>query len=118
MAACKEKQTLGASHHHEPAHAAEMKHMEKGHATHEQDGFAKEQPWSHVDEFIFFRLKAVVTPIDRLVHGNGIAMGIPSATSRAMGRNSTHLYFPWDSEIEWECQDVTELSYLDYTSEF
>jgi len=28
------------------------------------------------------------------------------------------LYFPWDSEIEWECQNVTELSYLDYTSEF
>ena len=35
-----------------------------------------------------------------------------------MGRDSTHLYFPWDMEIEWECQNVTELSYLDYTSEF
>ena len=32
--------------------------------------------------------------------------------------DSTHLYFPWDSEIEWECQNVTELSYFDYTSEF
>ena len=33
-----------------------------------------------------------------------------------MGWDSTHLYFPWDSEIEWECQNVTELSYLDFTS--
>jgi len=31
--------------------------------------------------------------------------------------DSTHLYFPWDSETEWECQNVAELSYLEYTSE-
>ena len=45
-----------------------------------------------------------------------------------MGWYSTHLYFPWeledvlneqsDSEIERECQNVTEFSCLDYTSEF
>jgi len=41
----------------------------------------------------------------RLVHGNGIPMGIPWETSHGMGWDSTHLYFPWDSEIEWvsEC---------------
>ena len=56
--------------------------------------------------------------ISRLVHGNAIPMGIPRETSHGMGWDSTHLCFPWDSEIEWECQNVTELSYLDYTSEF
>jgi len=35
-----------------------------------------------------------------------------------MGYDSTHLYFLLDSEIERERQNVTELSYLDYTSEF
>ena len=53
------------------------------------------------------------------------SMWIPWETSRGMGCDSTHLYFPWDSshviatsEIEWECQIDTELSYLDYASEF
>ena len=53
-----------------------------------------------------------------LVHGNVIPVGIPRETSHGMGRDSTHLYFPWDSEIEWESQNVTELLHLDYTSEF
>jgi len=42
--------------------------------------------------------------------------------SHGMGCDSRHLYFPWDSrhviaisEIEWECQNDTELSYLDRT---
>jgi len=53
-----------------------------------------------------------------LVHGNVIPMGIPLEMSHRMGQDSTHLYFPWDSETELECQNVTEMSYLGYTSEF
>ena len=52
----------------------------------------------------------------------GLSMGMSflweSHGKRPMGWDSTHLYFPWDSEIEWQRQNVTELSYLDYTSEF
>ena len=44
--------------------------------------------------------------------------GNPMGNVFGMGWGSTHFYFPWDSETEWECQNVTELSYFDYTSEF
>ena len=63
-------------------------------------------------------LQTAKARITRLVHGNVIPMGIPWERSHGMGWDSTHLYFLLDSEIEWECQTVTELSYLDYTSEF
>ena len=55
----------------------------------------------------------------RLVNRNVIPMGIPWETSHGMGCDSTHLYFPWDSshviatsEIKWERQNDTKLSYL------
>jgi len=59
-----------------------------------------------------------------LIVGNvvfpGLSMGMSfiweSHGKRPMEWDSTH--FPWDSEIQWECQNVTELSYLDYTFEF
>jgi len=51
-------------------------------------------------------------------HGKHPMGNIPWETAHGMGWDSTHLYFLWDSQIEWECQNVTELSYLDYTSEF
>ena len=74
--------------------------------------------------FNFGRKQCGVISARSCVHlkipGLSIGMGFlwESHGKRSMGWDSTNSYFPWDSEIEWKCQNVTELSYLGYTSEF
>ena len=38
----------------------------------------------------------IAPPIHRLVHGNGIPMGIPWETSRGMGQASIAMGWEWD----------------------
>jgi len=60
-----------------------------------QQWFPAREEFLPREEFHDFR-----AGISRLVHGNWIPMGIPWETTHGMGWDSTHLYFPRDSEIE------------------